>query len=89
MYRLHHTIIRILAWKKSRFTHIENCWKRSKKPCSSDYDRLWHAAGKFTAADLPRPNWSGFIQDVVQGDHPSKSDVLMLPITDLNPNDET
>ena len=29
------------------------------------------------------------MQDVAQGDHPSKSDVLMLPILDLNPNDKT
>lgn len=29
------------------------------------------------------------MQDVVQGDHASKSDVFMLPIIDLNRNDET
>ena len=75
--------------EKISFHPYRELLEKVKKPCSSDYDRLWHAAGLFTAADMPRPNWSGFMQDVMQGDHPSKSDVLMLPITDLNPNDET
>ena len=54
--------------------------EKVKKPCPSGYSQICHAAGLFTATDLPQYNWSGFMQDVVQGDHPSKSDVLMLPI---------
>ena len=62
--------------------------EKSKTP-AHQFTTVCHAADLFTAADMPRPNWSGFMQDVAQGDHPSKSDVLMLPILDLNPNDKT
>ena len=29
--------------------------EKVKNPCSLFYDRLWHAADLFTAADMPRP----------------------------------
>ena len=55
---------------------------------SSDMDHLWHAAGLFSTAAEPRPNWNGLMQDVTKGVHPPRSDNVMLPIIDLNPNDE-
>ena len=60
-----------------------------KDPISSDMDQLWHAAGLFSTMTEPRPNWNGFMQDVTKGDHPPRSDTVLLPIIDLNPNDET
>ncbi len=37
--------------------------------------------------DKPRPNWSGFMQHVFSTEEFSKSEVLLLPILDLNPSD--
>ena len=33
-------------------------------------------------------NWSGFMQTMSIGDHPAVTDVVLLPIIDLNPSDE-
>ena len=45
----------------------------------------------FSSAEFIRPNWSGFMQHIFCNDHNSspKSEVLFLPIIDLNPSDET
>ena len=39
----------------------------------------------------PRPNWSGFMQHVFCNNRnsASKSEIIYLPIIDLNPSDET
>jgi hypothetical protein len=39
----------------------------------------------------PRPNWSGFMQDVTSGSgtHPPVADIRMLPIIDMNPGDKS
>lgn len=54
-------------------------------------DLLWHSGSIFSNETQPRPNWSGFMQHVFSGDHnlTPKSEVLLLPIIDLNPSDES
>ena len=52
-------------------------------------DCLWHALGLFSTLAEPKPNWNGSMQDVTKGIHSPQSDTVMLPIIDLNPNDET
>ena len=49
----------------------------------SNMDCLWHC----TPAE-PRPNWNGFMEDVTKGIHPARTDIAMLPIIDLNCNNE-
>ena len=51
-------------------------------------DCLWHVAGLFSTPAEPRPNWNGFMQDVAKGIHPLLSNIVMLPIIDLNPNEK-
>ena len=53
---------------------------------------LWHSGGIFSKATSPRSNWSGFMQHVFSDEQkptPAKSEVLLLPIIDLNPSDES
>jgi len=48
---------------------------------------LWHAGGMMSSNTQPRPNWSGFMHSVCQGEHAGVSSVQMLSIVDLNPSD--
>jgi len=57
-------------------------------PCVN-LDLLWHVGWFFRDASNPRPCWSGFMQDVIQGIHPPSADFRLLPIIDLNPNDRS
>ena len=54
-------------------------------------DTVWHSGWMFSEAAKPRPNWSGFMQNVFsENDCPiTKSEVLFLPIIDFSPSDET
>ena len=53
-------------------------------------DILWHSGWMFSEVARPRPNWSGFMQHVFSENKCSTtSDILFLPIIDLNPSDET
>ena len=54
-------------------------------------DLLWHSGWIFSTATRPRSNWSGFMQHMFSDNlHLTpKSEVLLLPIIDLNPSDET
>ena len=55
-------------------------------------DILWHSGWMFSevARPRPRPNWSGFMQHFFSENKCSTtSDILFLPIIDLNPSDET
>ena len=52
-------------------------------------DCLWHAVGLFSTLAEPKPNWNGSMQDVTKGIRSPQSDIVMLSIIDLNPNDET
>ena len=45
--------------------------------------------GYLVLQQSPRPNWNGFMQDVTKEVYPQRPDTVMLPIIDLNPNDET
>lgn len=58
-------------------------------PRSSSTNLLWNSTGIFTRNKEPRPGWSGFMQDVSTGKHLPKSDVVLLPLLDLNPFDES
>lgn len=53
---------------------------------------LWQSAGFLSKSKCPAPNWSGFMQHVFSANDEQtvmKSEVLLLPIIDLNPNDAT
>ena len=54
-------------------------------------DLLWQSGWIFSKLDRPRPNWSGFMQHILSDEKhlTSKSEVLLLPIIDLNPSDES
>ena len=58
-------------------------------PVSTTLDKLWHSAGLFTSATNPHANWNGFMQDISTGHHQPKLKTVMLPIIEMNPNDET
>ena len=57
-------------------------------PAITNLNNLWHAAGIISQSNHPRPNWSGYMQSVCQGEHTGVSAVEMLSIIDLNPSDE-
>ena len=71
------------------FKPYENIMSFFTNLISSDMDCLWHAAGLFSTSAEPRPNWNFFMQNVTKGINPPRSDTAMLPIIDLNSNDET
>ena len=58
-------------------------------PLSLNLDLLWHSDSFIRDADHPQPNWSGFMQHICKGGHPPVASIIMLPIIDLNPSDET
>ena len=58
-------------------------------PPVTNLSLLWHAYALCPAADLARPNWSGYMQTVCIGDHSPVASVQMLPIIDLKPTDES
>ena len=59
-------------------------------PSELSSDLLWHSGWIFSKAKL-RLNWSGFMQHIFNNDQnfTPRSEVLFLPIIDLNPSDET
>ena len=58
-------------------------------PVSLMYELVWNAGYYCRKRDFLRPSWSGFMQDAYQGQYPSKSDIYLLPIVDLNSSDPT
>ena len=56
---------------------------------SINLDLIWHIGWTFHGEQNPRSGWSGIMQDAVKTDDPfcRSSDIRMLPIIDLNPND--
>ena len=50
-------------------------------------DLLWEMSFLFTEAS--RPGWSGFMQVYRKGSFPGKSEITLLPIINLNPNDNS
>jgi len=54
----------------------------------TNLNSLWHVAGRISVTGQPRPNWSGFMQTVCQGEHSGASTIEMLEIIDLNPSDD-
>ena len=64
-----------------------------QSPVDHDYpdtytDLLWHAK-YFHRTDVPRPAWSGYMQDISKGTFPGQSVINMLPIIDLDPTNMT
>jgi len=60
------------------------------QPVSHKLDLLWHAGWYFCGEDNPRPNWSGFMQDITVGTHlQAPGHFRVLPIIDLNPGDKS
>jgi len=58
-------------------------------PPVTNLSLLWHMYGLRPAHDVPRPNWSGYMQTVCVGPHAPVAKVCMLPIVDLKPSDES
>ncbi len=52
---------------------------------------LWHSGWTFNNAARPRANWSGFMQHTFSSfeGSKSKSEVLLLPIIDLSPSNDS
>ncbi len=52
---------------------------------------LWHSRWTFSNMERPRTNWSGFMQHAFTScyESGSKSEVLLLPIIDLSPSNES
>ena len=59
------------------------------QPVSHKLDLLWHAEWYFRGEDDPRPNWSGFMQDITVGTHLPPGHFRVLPIIDLNSGDKS
>ena len=82
--------IRVLA--RTILTPIKDL--RSKVPLKNidlNIDLIWHTAGIFRKAERvgEKPNWNDFMKQISSGNiHPSKSNITMFPIIDLNPSDE-
>ena len=55
------------------------------------YDVIWHSGWIFSSQSHPRPNWSGFMQQLVYKNEVEfqQSYVLLLPIIDLPPTNLT
>ena len=58
-------------------------------PPETSSDLLWHTGWLASGAAKTRPNWSGFMQHLFSNETHSKSEVLFVPIIDLNPSNET
>lgn len=58
-------------------------------PPGVNSDLIWHAGWLACEEAAPRPSWSGFMQHVFSNEEHAKSEVLFLPIVDLNPSNET
>ena len=58
-------------------------------PAISNLDPLWGFMGLVKQFDNIRPNWQGYMQHVVVGEHSSAAVVQMMPLIDMNPSSET
>ena len=72
-----------------KFESIETLKFSSSSGAPLLYDLAWQFGRYVCDADRPCPNWSGFMQHVTVSntDYFPSSDILMLPVIDLNPND--
>ena len=50
---------------------------------------VWHVTWFFSKPDIPRPNWSGYMQTVSDGDHSKPAVVDMKPLIDIKPTDNS
>jgi len=50
---------------------------------------LWKIGWYFRGETDPRPNYSGYMQDISAGPHLPPGDIRMLPIIDMNPGDRS
>ena len=57
-------------------------------PSSMNLEYVWYTSWYFPKDQSMHANWSGFMQTMSIGDHPAVTDVVLLPIIDLNPSDE-
>ena len=58
-------------------------------PLDMSSDLIWYTGWLACEGEQPRPSWSGFMQKAFSCDGYEKSEVLFLPIVDLNPSNET
>jgi len=47
----------------------------------------WSSGWVILEIDIVHPNWSGFTQYIVTGEHNGVLEVMLLPILELNPCD--
>ena len=50
---------------------------------------LWQVGWMFSSDERSHPNWSGFMQNIKVDDVVEKSDVFLLPLSDMDPNSLT
>jgi len=60
-----------------------------KLPASTNLDLLWSTGWMCHDESQPTPNWSGYMQHVCTSQHATISDVLFLPIININPADHS
>ena len=53
---------------------------------STNLDLLWHIGWFFEGSEVKRPSWAGFNDSLVRNRPAQGSDIRILPIIDLNPN---
>ena len=74
------------AMRSLKFKPLVELYHPYILPSTLNIDQLRYSAAIFSKLPKPRPSWSGFMQSVTVGPHPSPSKVTMLPIIDLNPS---
>ena len=79
----------VCGLKNTIFESYEKLERIYNENVSVSADRFWHTSGLFSTHEDSRPNWSGCMQNISKGSHQPKSKVIMLPILNLNPNNET
>ena len=66
-----------------RFTDLPDVVFADDRRC---LDVLWRVSWPLSS---PRPGWFGYMQTLVIGDHPGKSECFFLPLIDMSPSDLT
>ena len=70
--------------ERCRFIYEDMIYTAAVYDFTSNVDFLWKSSWLLT---LDRPGWSGLMQFCQKGEYPEKSDIVFLPVIDLNPSD--
>ena len=77
----------ISDFSKIKLTSLEKLTTTELKKHELKYF-TWKTSWYFNSKSDLKPNWSGYMQNMLEGQYPGKSHVTYLPIIDLNPNDD-